>query len=131
MYIFNTCRQFLPVMRLMLLKDKKGETIMKKFAILSSVMLIFYCVAIEFSHAGRIGNRQVKQQKRIYQGVKSGELTKKETLRLEREQHRIQKTKHNAFKDGELTPKERLRLERQQNRANRHIFRLKHNKKTK
>ena len=104
---------------------------MKKFAILLSVMLIFSYVAIEFAQAGRAGKRQVRQQKRIHQGVKSGELTKKETLRLEREQRRIQKTKHKAIKDGELTPKERIRLERQQNRANKHIYRLKHNKKTK
>jgi len=104
---------------------------MKKLIILMSVMLAFSYVAIDFVHAGRAGNRQVKQQKRIHQGLKSGELTKKEALRLEREQQRIQKTKQEAIKDGELTPKERMRLERQQNRANRHIYRLKHNKKTK
>ncbi len=104
---------------------------MKKFAILLSVMLLFSYVTMNFAQAGRPGNRQIKQQKRIHQGLKSGELTKKETLRLEKEQRRIQKTKQEAIKDGELTPKERLRLERQQNRANRHIYRLKHNKKTK
>jgi len=96
-----------------------------------SVMLAFSYVAVDFVQAGRAGNRQVKQQKRIHQGLKSGELTKKEALRLEREQRRIQKTKQEAIKDGELTPKERLRLERQQNQANRHIYRLKHNEKTK
>jgi len=96
-----------------------------------SVMLAFSYGAINFVEAGRAGNRQVKQQKRIHQGLKSGELTKKEALRLERKQQRIQKTKEEAIKDGELTPKERLRLERKQNRANRHIYRLKHNEKTK
>lgn len=104
---------------------------MKKFAVLLSVMLIFSYIFIDFVQAGRIGKRQDRQQKRIHQGVKSGDLTRKETLRLEKEQRRIQKTKHNAIKDGELTPKERLRLEQQQNRANKHIYRLKHNKKTK
>ncbi len=104
---------------------------MKKIVIFLSVMLAFSYLSIDFVYAGRAGNRQVKQQKRIHQGLKSGELTKKEALRLEREQRRIQKTKQEAIKDGELTPQEQLRLERQQNRANRHIYRLKHNEKTK
>ena len=104
---------------------------MKKIVVLLSMMLIFSYVSIDFAQAGRAGNRQIKQQKRMHQGLKSGELTKKEALRLEREQRRIQKTKREAIKDGELTPKERLRLERQQNRASRHIYRSKHNEKTK
>ena len=100
---------------------------MKKIAILLSVVLAFSYLTINFVLAGRVGNRQIKQQKRIHQGLKSGELTRKEALRLEREQRRIQKTKHHALKDGELTPKEKLRLERQQNKANKHIYHLKHN----
>ena len=62
---------------------------------------------------------------------KKGELTQKEVLRLEREQCHIQKTKQVVLKDGKVTPKERIRLERQQNKANKHIYRLKHNEKTK
>ncbi len=96
-----------------------------------SVMLAFSYVTIDFAQAGRTGNRQDKQQKRIHQGIKSGEPTKKEALRLGRKQRRIQKTKQEAIKGGELKPKERLRLKRQQNQANRHIYRLKHYEKTK
>jgi len=104
---------------------------MKKMVILLSVMLIFSYVSIDFAQAGRAGKRQIKQQKRIHHGLQSGKLTRKEATHLEREQHRIQKTKQVALKDGELKPKERLRLERQQNKANKHIYRLKHNEKTK
>ncbi len=111
----------------MILKDEKGEIIMKKIVILMSAMLVFSYVSIDFAQAGRAGNRQIKQQKRIHHGLKSGELTRKEATRLEREQVRIQKTKQEALKDGELTPKERLRLELQQNQANISIYRLKHN----
>ena len=60
-FIYRFCRQFLPVIRLMMLKDIKGETIMKKFAVLLSVMLIFSYVFINFVQAGRIGKRQVRQ----------------------------------------------------------------------
>ena len=104
---------------------------MKKLAILTVMVMIFFFISFDMAQAGKAGNRQIKQQKRIHQGVKSGELTRKETLRLEREQCRIQKTKQEALKDGELILEERLRLERQQNRANRHIYRLKHNEKAK
>ncbi len=104
---------------------------MRKLVILTFIMMISLFLSVNMTQAGRVGNRQVKQQNRIHQGLKSGELTKKEALRLEREQRRIQKTKREAIKDGELTPKERLRLERQQNRASRHIYRSKRNENTK
>ena len=104
---------------------------MKKLAILTVIIMIPLFISVDMTQAGRAGNRQVKQQKRIHQGLKSGELTPKEALQLEREQRRIQKTKQVALKDGKVTPKERLRLERQQNKANMRIYRLKHNDKTK
>ena len=104
---------------------------MKKLAILTVMMMVSLFISVDMAQAGRAGNRQINQQKRIHQGLKSEELTRKEALHLEREQSRIQKTKQEALKDGKLTPKERLRLERQQDQANRHIYSLKHNEKTK
>ena len=77
-----------------------------------------------------VRNRQVRQQQRIKQGVKSGELTPAETRRLEREQGRIQADKLNAKADGKVTPQERARLQREQHRASRDIYRLKHNNRT-
>ena len=80
--------------------------------------------------AGRIGNRQIRQNERIGQGVNSNELTLRETDVLMHEQHRIQSSKRRALSDGVLTPKERARLEIQQDRASRSIYRLKHNDRT-
>jgi len=102
---------------------------MNKLLILTVMISLF--ISVDMAQAGKTGNRQIKQQKRIHQGLASGELTPGEALRLEKEQQHIQKTKQEALKDGKVTPKERLRLERQQNRANRHIYRLKHNEKAK
>ena len=106
---------------------------MKKLSILTILMMISLLISVDMAQAnrGRVGNRQIKQQKRIHHGLQSGKLTRKEATHLEREQHRIQKTKQKALRDGELTPKERLRLKRQQDQANKHIYRLKHNEKTK
>lgn len=78
-----------------------------------------------------VSHRQKVQQKRIIHGVKSGQLTKRETRSLERQQARIQRTKRIDKKrnGGKLTPAEKRHLNRMQNRASRHIYRAKHNKK--
>jgi len=55
----------------------------------------------------RVTHRQINQQARIKQGVKSGELTKGETRKLEREQAKIQHDKKVAKSDGKITPQER------------------------
>ena len=101
---------------------------MKNFSMMMALfMAITGFVFVDTATAGRVGKRQVKQQKRIHQGVKSGEITKKEFKHLEREQARLQKNKKRALSDGELTKKEKFRLERKQNKASRHIYRAKHN----
>ncbi len=99
---------------------------MKKMTIVISAIVIGMMIT-NTAMAGRVGKRQVRQQKRIHQGVKSGELTGREAYRLEREQHRLQRAKRRAWSDGELTNREKLRLEHKQNKASRHIRRAKHN----
>ncbi len=102
---------------------------MKKMVILMTAM-VFTLVAVDAALAGRVKNRQVRQQKRIHQGVQSGELTKRETVRLQKEQRHINRTKKRALSDGELTRKERIRLEKKQDRASRHVYKAKHNDRT-
>jgi hypothetical protein len=77
--------------------------------------------------AGRVANRQIRQQHRIAQGVHSGELTKGETRALAHEQKVIQGLKKRSWQDGYLTPKEKARLENAQDRSSDHIYLLKHN----
>lgn len=77
----------------------------------------------------RAEERQRVQQRRIGQGVRSGELTPKETLRLEREQVRIERTQRRMEADGQVTPGERARLQVRQDKASRDIYRAKHNRK--
>lgn len=74
----------------------------------------------------KVTKTQVKQQKRIKQGVKSGELTKKEAVKLEVQQKHIQKTKKQAKADGVVTRKEKRQLKRQQKRADNNIKHQKH-----
>lgn len=73
-----------------------------------------------------IDQRQANQEKRIDQGVASGQLTKRETRRLEREQNAINRAEDKAKADGVVTAKERRRVHHAQNRASRDIKRQKH-----
>ena len=73
-----------------------------------------------------ITRRQVNQQERIGQGVKSGELTPKETEHLEAREARIQHDKKKAKADGQVTPAERAKLQREENHTSRAIYRQKH-----
>jgi uncharacterized membrane protein YebE (DUF533 family) len=74
----------------------------------------------------RIDQRAAEQQKRIQQGVSSGQLTPHETRRLERQQHRIARTEARAKSDGVVTARERARLTREQDEASHAIHRQKH-----
>lgn len=101
---------------------------MKKLGIvIVTIITLASFLLVDAAFAGRAGRRQVRQQKRIHQGIANDELSAIEVRRLEREQRRIQRSKRRARSDGQLTAEERLRLERQQDRASRHIYRARHN----
>jgi hypothetical protein len=75
----------------------------------------------------RINQRQGREQARIHHGVQSGQLTARETYRLEREQAHIARYEAASRADGPgLTWRERARLERMQDRASRDIYRQRH-----
>lgn len=73
-----------------------------------------------------IDKRQAKQERRIDAGQASGELTARESKRLEREQNAIERAETRARSDGTVTAQERKRLHRLQNKAGRDIRRQKH-----
>ncbi len=79
--------------------------------------------------AGEVDRREANQQRRIAEGVESGQLTPGETARLERKENRIHRQiqRERAQNGGRLTPAERAQVNREQNRASRQIYRAKHN----
>lgn len=77
-----------------------------------------------------VSKRQVHQQKRIAEGVRSGELTARETVTLERQEAKIQADKRAAKADGVVTSTERAKLQAEENRVSRHIRNKKHNQRT-
>ena len=77
-----------------------------------------------------IDKRQANQDKRIQQGVQSGQLTRKEAARLEKGQARIERMEQRAKADGVVTKKERAQVQQQQNVQSRRIARQKHDGQT-
>jgi len=79
------------------------------------------------AQAGSINRREHRQTQRIVNGVRSGELTARETSRLLAEQAwiRVEEWRYRRSGGG-LSPREYLDLQRDLNRASRHIYRQKH-----
>ena len=96
---------------------------MKLITQITAAVTIIYCTS---SMAVMINERQDNQQARIQQGVVSGELTKRETVRLSKQQIKIQRKEMRFKSDGQFTKKERALVQRDLNRQNKAIYRQKH-----
>src|SRR5689334_4777162 len=86
--------------------------------------------ATDTTSTKRIDQRQANQQKRIDQGVQSGQLNQKEAARVEKGQAHVQKKEDKAMADGKVTKKERARIEHAQDVQSKKIRREKHDKQT-
>lgn len=73
-----------------------------------------------------VNARQHNQRERIQQGVRSGELTRRETGKLVEEQRDVRQLERAYKSDGTLTGAERRDLHHEQNQASRDIYRQKH-----
>lgn len=97
------------------------KTLARAVAVLAALTLALPALA-----AG-VDRRERHQQARIAQGVASGELTPRETARLERKEARVHRQIQRARADGGgLSAAERARIQRHQNRVSRQIYREKH-----
>jgi hypothetical protein len=90
-------------------------------------ILTFTPIAIAGVATPGVDQRQENQDRRIEQGVKSGQLTNHEANRLEAQQNRIENTEQRMKSDGVVTRVERTRLAHRENKASRNIYRKKHN----
>ena len=77
----------------------------------------------------QVDSRERRQDARIAQGDRSGQLTNRETANIDRRENNIQNSKalDQAAHNGHLTKREQNRLNRRQNRLSRTIHRDKHN----
>ena len=99
---------------------------MKKHWIVLAVVVLA-SLASGVASADRIDRREVRQHLRIADGVRSGELTRREAVRLRVGQRHIHRVERRVERDGVVTRREEHRLGRMQNHQSRVIYRLKHN----
>jgi hypothetical protein len=96
---------------------------MKK--ITQSVLLMVLIFAFQ-AEARRDQRREGRQQGRIAEGLKSGELNKHEARRLNRGQRRVDRAQEKAMADGEMTAAEKVKIEKMQDVQSKRIYRQKH-----
>jgi hypothetical protein len=91
---------------------------------------VVFTAGMAYAHADTpwIDQRQANQERRIDQGIASGQLTQREATRLDRQQDRIDRMENKAKADGVVTARERARLHAAQDRASRNIAREKHDR---
>jgi len=99
--------------------------------IVSLIIAAVFVVAVSpASIAGPrgINRREYREQQRINQGIRSGELTRREAARLEAGLARIKVNERFARMDGEISPRERARLNRELSRESNAIYHQKHDR---
>ena len=101
-----------------------------KFVTAACVAAIAFPLFAQTTSTPRIDQRQESQQKRIDQGVKSGQLNQKEAARLEKGQAKVRKMENKAAADGKVTAKESARIEKAQDQQSSRIQREKNDKQT-
>jgi len=96
----------------------------------SAIMLMVIALAASTCSAlaadPAVNHRQHHQQRRIEQGVRSGELTRQETRDLRKEERGIRQEERAYKSDGKLTRTERQDLHRDLNKASKDIYREEH-----
>jgi len=70
--------------------------------------------------------RDINEQTRINQGVKSGQLTTRETGQLERGQAHVASTEAHSAANGRVTAREAAHVRHAANVQNRHVYQQKH-----
>src|SRR2546428_13534729 len=95
---------------------------------LTAIAAALFCGSA-FAQTGTV-QRDVNQQERIEQGLKSGQLTTREAARLEGEEAKVERDQARALRDGTLSPAGKARLPREQNKARRDIHRGKTDSQT-
>ncbi len=91
-----------------------------------SIAAILFGMSINSADA-QVKHRAQNQKHRIKQGVKSGELTKKETKNIIADEKEIRQDVKLAKADGNVTAAEKKIILREQRKASREIYRKKHN----
>lgn len=89
---------------------------------LKHILLMLTCCVVSISTFG-----QPKQNARVKQGIRSGEITLPEAQRIRKQQLDVKDARLDARQDGVVTPRERNQIRKEKKQASRTIYRKKHN----
>jgi hypothetical protein len=98
-----------------------------KATLIAGALAGLFSLAATAQTTGSEAQRDVNQQQRIEQGLKSGSLNTREASKLEAGEARIDRMESNAERNGKLSPEEKARIQRAQNQESRDINRLENN----
>jgi hypothetical protein len=107
-----------------------------KEPIMNKALLAILCasslLAPLAANAGEVRNREGRQENRIYQGVRSGQVTPHEYDHLQSQEGRLNDQRANDLRrdDGHLTGSQYRQLNHEENHLSREIYRDKHNDRT-
>jgi hypothetical protein len=97
---------------------------------LVNLLLLFTFVlgmsAVGLAQAPFYDRREHRQRARIRHGIRAGEITRREAVRLRASQGVIRAYERRAERDGRLTRRERNHLDRLLDRSSRRIYRQSH-----
>ncbi len=89
-------------------------------------LAFLFCLNVSNANA-QIRHRAQNQHQRIKQGVKSGELTKREANDLREDHKDLHQDVKLAKSDGKITAGERKIIKKEERKDSREIYRKKHN----
>jgi Ni/Co efflux regulator RcnB len=96
--------------------------------LISAIVFTAIVCAPLAAQAGQFYNRIERQERRIYQGAKTGALTPKEYKRLDNRVDNIESARLRSINSGgKFTKVEQHRIDRRLNNTSRVIYRVKHN----
>lgn len=94
------------------------------------IATVTYSASAQIAPAARPVSTIHNDSRRIRQGVKNDELTRKETVRLKAEEARLKMKRKDYKQDGIISPAERRDLRKDKKRLSRNIYRQKHDGQT-
>ncbi len=107
------------------------NVLFKSLAAASAAAILAVTTLPSVASAGEVSHRVNRQEMRLNQGVRSGELTRGEYRRTDRRLDAIaaQRRRDLRANDGHLTPGERARLNRELNSSSTNIYFDKHDRR--
>jgi len=100
---------------------------MQRTMIATTIAALLLAFGAHAQNAGTETARDTDQQKRIEQGLKSGQLSTREAASLENQERRVDATEARDMRNGKLSAGEKAQIQREQNHVSADIYKDNHN----